>query len=294
MDPSRYRTDAQARQQALAAQRPAVRKTPTSSSAYGSFAAAQSPAGFSSLPPRKSVGESSQSELLKALSSPRGSSSSLRPSAPARPTAAVSRPTSKPAASSSESGRPEGPPCDRCDGNHKTALCPHFKKGRDDHEDARVHLDQKGIEDPDAPPVIVRGRVIPQPGDGSCLFHSLGRALHTDDKTLRAEVTRYIELNGESSIAGTALKKWVNWDSGTDARAYASRMRQRGSWGGALEMAVVAQMKDVAIHVYEKQPRQAGSFKRIATFGDAGRSDESAAHVLYGGRVHYDALEIFH
>ena len=53
-------------------------------------------------------------------------------------------------------------------------------------------------------------------------------------------------------------------------------------------------MKDVAIHVYEKQPRQAGSFKRIATFGDAGRSDESAAHVLYGGRVHYDALEIFH
>ena len=111
---------------------------------------------------------------------------------------------------------------------------------------------------------------------------------------LRAEVTRYIELNGESSIAGTALKKWVNWDSGTDARAYASRMRQRGSWGGALEMAVVAQMKDVVIHVYEKQPRQAGSFKRIATFGDAGRSDESAAHVLYGGRVHYDALEIFH
>ena len=34
-------------------------------------------------------------------------------------------------------------------------------------------------------PVIVRGRVIPQPGDGACLFHSLGHALDTDHAELR-------------------------------------------------------------------------------------------------------------
>ncbi len=60
----------------------------------------------------------------------------------------------------------------------------------------------------------------------------------------------------------------------------------------AEQMAVVAQIKDVAIHVYEKERAAAGSFRRIATFGAPDNEDE--AHILYGGRVHYDALQIFH
>ena len=55
-------------------------------------------------------------------------------------------------------------------------------------------------------------------------------------------------------------------------------------------MAVVAEAKSVAIHVYEKAGG-GGAYKRIATFGD----DETAqaeAHVLYGGRIHYDALQL--
>lgn len=183
---------------------------------------------------------------------------------------------------------PAGPPCDRCDGPHKTAQCPHFKGGRDDHEDATVGLGKGGTEAADAPPVIVRARVVSQPGDGSCLFHSLGHFLREDQSSLRAVVTKFIESNPDASIAGTALRKWIFWDSGLDVRQYAARMRTQGTWGGALEMAIIADVRGVAVHVYERAG--AGLFKQIATFGDEGA--EASAHVVYGGRVHYDALDL--
>ena len=260
-------------------------RSATSSSAYGSFYGSP---GFQTLPPRKSLADDdSQQALLKALASPRGT--------PTRPPSAVCPP-----ASSSGGGggnaparvRPVGPPCDRCDGKHKTADCPYFKGDRDDHEDAREHLDKGGgPEDPDAPPVIVRGRIVPQPGDGSCLFHSLGHALDTSHSQLRELVMRWVEANPDATIAGAPLKKWVGWDASLDTRAYAARMRTPGSWGGALEMAVIAQLKEVAIHVHERDKSARGQFRRIATFGEA--DSTRVANVLYSGRVHYDALEVF-
>jgi hypothetical protein len=188
--------------------------------------------------------------------------------------------------------RPVGPPCDRCDGNHRTAACPHFRGDRDDHEDARDNLDRGGSEDADAPPVIVRGRVVPQPGDGSCLFHSLAYALDAEHSALRALVTRFLESNPDTMVAGSPVRKWVHWDCGLEPRAYAARMRTPGAWGGALEMAIIAQLKGLVVHVYERESRS--EYRRIATFGAADDADAREAHVLYGGRVHYDALDVFH
>ena len=56
-------------------------------------------------------------------------------------------------------------------------------------------------------------------------------------------------------------------------------------------MAIVAERKNIAVHVYERNPGKAGQFKQIATFGDV-EGSEGSAHVVYGGRVHYDALNI--
>ena len=58
-------------------------------------------------------------------------------------------------------------------------------------------------------------------------------------------------------------------------------------------MAVIAEIRQMQVYVYERHG--GGSFKRIATFGaedDAQADTRHAAHVLYGGRVHYDALEV--
>ena len=83
--------------------------------------------------------------------------------------------------------------CDRCDGKHETARCPHFKKERDKHRDAQKG---KGPEmgAPGGNFVLRRARVVPQPGDGSCLFHSMSYGLGSGSaSSLRREIGRFIE-----------------------------------------------------------------------------------------------------
>lgn len=145
----------------------------TSSSAYGAFYHSSTtqpsqPPGFRVLPKRESI-KDSQPALIAALASPRGSPS--RPTTAQQPSqgdllmlAKAKRQAAKPNGSVPI---PEGPPCDRCDGDHKTHLCPHFKGNRDDHEDATVGIGKGGQEADDAPPIIVCARVVSQPGDGS-------------------------------------------------------------------------------------------------------------------------------
>lgn len=82
------------------------------------------------------------------------------------------------------------------------------------------------------------------------------------------------------------------WDSGLSVQQYAARMRTPGSWGGALEIAIVAELRNLGVHVYERVAGQRERFKQIATFGDLEALGGGRAHIVYGGRVHYDALEV--
>lgn len=80
------------------------------------------------------------------------------------------------------------------------------------------------------------------------------------------------------------------WDSGLSVEAYAARMRRQGEWGGALEMAVFAKLKNVNVHVFE---RSGAGYSRISCFQAPrarGGEEASTILVLYGGRAHYDAL----
>lgn len=179
--------------------------------------------------------------------------------------------------------------CDKCDGPHPTDQCPHFRqKEREKHRDAWVNY---GRKDPlqmggsGGNYVMSRGRVIRQPADGSCLFHSLVYGLGVGNASaLRRELAAYVERNPQEDIAGDSLEDWIKWDANSSVSAYSRRMGT-GGWGGGIEMAVCSRLKNVNVHVYE--PR-GGAFKRISCF------DVSTAartiHVLYQGGVHYDAL----
>jgi hypothetical protein len=185
--------------------------------------------------------------------------------------------------------------CDRCDGPHATERCPHFKKAREDHEDAwKMFGKGFGSTNADACPVIVpshSARVISQPGDGSCLFHSLTYGLsrfslsHGSASSLRQEVCRFIREHPETRICDTTIKDWVKYDSSGSVQSYADKM-SGSAWGGGIEMAVVTLMRRVNVHVYESS--RAG-YKRISTF-DVG-SDKTVS-VLYQGRMHFDAIII--
>ena len=78
---------------------------------------------------------------------------------------------------------------------------------------------------------IVRARLLPQPGDGSCLFHSLAQCFGTDAISIRREVADAIEINPELEVSGTALARWIEWDSGITPFQYANNLCGH-SWGG--------------------------------------------------------------
>ena len=190
--------------------------------------------------------------------------------------------------------------CDKCDGVHATIACPHFRKSRDAHPDA-----QKGAGGGlgglggGVPLRLRRGRVAGQPGDGSCLFHSLRFGLQKGGAAcarsgggvpstwaLRRELAEWVASHAQRKIAETPLAMWVKWDSGQSAQTYAARMA-RGGWGGGIEMAACAHLWRINVWVYEVK---SAGFERISCFDAPGRTAGThTVHVLYRGGVHYDA-----
>ena len=133
-------------------------------------------------------------------------------------------------------------------------------------------------------------RVVRQPGDGSCLFHSLSFGLRDGSSaaSLRRQIAEFISANPSLMISDSPLKDWIQWDSNSTVGAYSRRIAQTGVWGGGIEMAAVSHLKGVNVFVYEQK---GGAFKRISSF-EGPNAREKPVRVLYGGGVHYDALEV--
>ena len=199
----------------------------------------------------------------------------------------------QPATASAPAGAPAGKlVCDKCDGNHPTNQCPWFKKAREKHKDADPATAKKQLGMSSGPPEILSVgavRVTRQPGDGSCLFHSLCFGLKDGSTAhvLRRQICSFIEQNPNVEISGDPLKEWVLWDSGSSVSAYSRRMMQSGVWGGGIEMAALSLMKHCNVYVYQ---RCSAGYKRISSFGES--PGAKVVRVLYGGGVHYDALEV--
>ena len=179
--------------------------------------------------------------------------------------------------------------CDKCDGGHTTDSCPYYPKPRENHPDA-LRRKPPEMGRPCGDLVITKARVIRQPGDGSCLFHSLAYGLQGSSAgTLRRELATWVRNNPHILIADTPLKDWLWWDSRLSPANYASRIGITG-WGGGIEMAACSRLKGVDVHVWE-QNRTGPGFRRISCF-DASPNAPSlrTINVIYQGGVHYDTL----
>jgi len=188
-----------------------------------------------------------------------------------------------------------GATCDKCDGKHRTDQCPYFRGDREKHRDAWVNYGCKGNPHQMGASggnfVLRQARVIRQPGDGNCLFHSLSHGLQpgTSAQALRREIATFLKQNPALQIAGDTLEEWVRWDSNSSVSSYARRMAVSG-WGGGIEMACCSLLKKVNVHVYEGMGIGCNSdFKRISCFDSPNAA--KTVHVLYQGGVHYDALQ---
>ena len=200
-------TAAKAKQQAAAAAVPPPGSPPREKIATS---------GALSMLPAKNEVENSQQSLLRALTG-------LRP--PPKP-----------------KKKKKGGPCDKCDGNHHADDCPHYQKKRDKHHDAWDEYNAVagggvgggGVGGGGGGPIIVKdATVIPQPGDGSCLFHSLNHGLPASAAgggsvtELRRTVADYVAANPSKLIGGTPIKDWVLWDSGLSPSDYAASSRNQ-------------------------------------------------------------------
>lgn len=179
--------------------------------------------------------------------------------------------------------------CDKCDGKHETSTCPHYRKKRGKHPD-----EQKGkgrsIGGGGGNFTLKNARVVRQPGDGSCLFHSLSYGLGSGNaRSVRREIASFIAKNPDLEIADSPMKDWIMWESGSSVSSYARRM-STGGWGGGIEMAAFSLLKGVNVHVYESRGFMRGGYRRISCFNAGSGRGGKTVHVLYGGRVHYDAL----
>lgn len=216
----------------------------TSSSAIGSWGKEYYGKDFQSLPPRHKV-EDPQGVLLQVLASPRCTPTQGDGLMAAKAREQAQRPplpsTMAAPQSSALQWQMAPPPqglnvkCDRCDGPHPTHMCPYFSKERDNHEDALVRA-QPTANSGSTAPSVVQARSVPQPGDGSCLFHSLAHFFGSSAAGLRKEAADIIERQPSLEISGTPLHKWVEWESGLSPAHYAARLRSPRTWGGALEL----------------------------------------------------------
>ena len=205
------------------------------------------------------------------------------------------------AAPAAATEHPDGP-CDKCGESHATPWCPHFPHARrDDHPDTHR---AKGLAcGADGGNAYLRsGEVFRQPGDGSCLFHSLAYGLRlqnrdVDARQIRRVLMDWLPRNPYAFIGDSSVGDWVKWDSNCSVEDYTARMRGADRWGGGFEIAVFARLYGVAVHVYEHNP-DGGSdlpYKRVACFepgngAPSPRGRPAPVNVLYCGGVHYDAL----
>jgi hypothetical protein len=192
-------------------------------------------------------------------------------------------------------------PCDKCDGPHHEDECPHYPQAREAHADAWLHKGSGAVAEPaagarDGVELLHAVRVVRQPGDGSCLFHSLAHFLGGSASSLRAETAAFAAANADFELGGSPLRDWILWDSGLSPEEYAKRMGTGSHWGGAIEIAICSLARRARIAVYEK--RNSG-WQRISDFdlcsGSAGSTRGplrgKPIRLLYSGRVHYDAME---
>jgi hypothetical protein len=155
--------------------------------------------------------------------------------------------------------------CDKCDGNHATDACPHFKKSRDNHPDAQKRKAGADIGGSGGNVFVTMARVVSQPGDGSCLFHSMAFGLNRlgvkvgNARTLRRDIADFLMKNPNTKISDTPVSSWVKWDSGMNLQKYCGRMAH-GGWGGGIELAgwftpsYTTQIKSLALSFYHISP----------------------------------------
>lgn len=134
----------------------------------------------------------------------------------------------------------------------------------------------------------INAHLIRVPGDGSCMFHAICHFLPGITATqLRRQVADVMIQYPEMSIGDQPLSAWIQQDAQMSVQKYAKHIEKSNTWGGGIEMSVIAQIKAILINVYSTCNN--AKYFCIASFGKADAL--RTAHILHSKNIHYDVLE---
>ena len=125
--------------------------------------------------------------------------------------------------------------CDRCGGPHPSSRCPFFPAPRSSHADAWVSVG-KARQIPSDKHLGFRGdisiltsdsRVLEQPGDGNCLFHSLAFHLGISHAEVREKIYCFVQSNKNLPLNGYTVDEWITAHIGdrSSTDRFISRMK---------------------------------------------------------------------
>jgi hypothetical protein len=105
---------------------------------------------------------------------------------------------------------------------------------------------------------------------------------------LRKAVVEWM-LIPDQKLHGEKVSEWITWNGNQSLEEYTKSMSRNGTWGGGIELAVLASILQKPILVFAKNPTES---KRIAEFLPDVTSDTDIKNlpvicILYVGRSHY-------
>lgn len=106
----------------------------------------------------------------------------------------------------------------------------------------------------------------------------------TTGQGLRDLAASEVSRLASTEFNGATIQQWIEWETGLSASEYSARMSKGGSWGGQVELAVLAGALGRTIEVFRQEAPRA--YTREHAFGKGGGD---AVRLVYDGS-HYEAL----
>ncbi len=126
------------------------------------------------------------------------------------------------------------------------------------------------------------------PGDGNCLFHSMGLAFNLKQNELREVIANYLEKHRKDKLNDMSLEEWLQLEKDMLLDKYCKLIRKDGIWGGNMEINVATKIFKTNIFVLTKD-NDKKKYKLISSyvFNDNARN----VFLIYNG-VHYNYLKV--
>ena len=115
----------------------------------------------------------------------------------------------------------------------------------------------------------------------SCLFDTLSVHVSLSSQELRNNICNYLKDNPRmfDDVKASDYVKWNNEGYG-DLQSYISRMRNSGSWGGAIEIKAFCNMYNRHINVHENRGRNK---QGVINFVDDERKNRKVIDINWNG-----------